>query len=117
MIKTAAIMTAAMLSFATLPALADPGAYLEITMKVNDADRAAAAGVYTKYKQPFLQTISGAESKSLLVRKDDVQVLHGFKTVKAAEAYLKTELFSADVVSALKPYFQAAPEIRIYSAH
>jgi hypothetical protein len=91
------------------------GAYLEITLKVNEADRAAAAGVYLKYKQPFLKQIKGAVSKELLIRTDDVQVLHGFKTQAEAEAYLKSELFNNDVVTALKPYLQAAPEVRIYS--
>jgi hypothetical protein len=91
------------------------GAYLEITLKVNEADRAAAAGVYVKYKQPFLKQIKGALSKELLMRTDDVQVLHGFKTQAEAEAYLKSELFNNDVVTALKPYLQASPEVRIYS--
>ncbi len=91
------------------------GAYLEITLKVNDADRAKAAGVYTKYKQAFLKQIKGAVSKELLMRTDDVQVLHGFNTQSDAEAYLKTDLFNNDVVTALKPYLQAAPEVRIYS--
>jgi ethanolamine utilization protein EutP (predicted NTPase) len=90
------------------------GAYLEITLKVNEADRAAAAGVYLKYKQPFLKQVNGAISKELLIRTDDVQVLHGFKTQADAEAYLKTDLFNNDVVTALKPYLQAAPEVRIY---
>ena len=61
------------------------GAFLEITMYVNESDRAAAAAVYTKYRQPFLEDISGAVSKQLLVRKDDVQVLHGFTSVAEAE--------------------------------
>lgn len=91
------------------------GAYLEITLKVNDSDRGAAAGVYSKYKEPFLKKIKGAVSKELLIRTDDVQVLHGFKTQADAEAYLKTDLFNNDVVSALKPYLQASPEVRIYS--
>lgn len=91
------------------------GVYLEITLKVNDADRASAAGVYIKYKQPFLKQITGAVSKELLIRTDDVQVLHGFKTQADAEAYLKSDLFNNDVVSALKPYLQAAPEVRIYT--
>jgi len=91
------------------------GAYLEITLKVNDSDRGAAAGVYSKYKQPFLKQINGAVSKELLLRTDDVQVLHGFKTQADAEAYLKTDLFNNDVVLALKPYLQASPEVRIYS--
>jgi hypothetical protein len=91
------------------------GAYLEITLKVNEADRAPAAGVYVKYKQPFLKQIKGALSKELLMRTDDVQVLHGFKTQADAEAYLKSELFNNDVVTALKPYLQASPEVRIYS--
>jgi hypothetical protein len=90
------------------------GAYLEITLKVNEADRAAAAGVYLKYKQAFLKQIKGAVSKALLIRTDDVQVLHGFKTQADAEAYLKSELFNNDVVSALKPYLQASPEVSIY---
>lgn len=91
------------------------GAYLEITLKVNDADRAAAAGIYLKYKQPFLKQIKGAVSKGLLIRTDDVQVLHGFETQADAEAYLKSDLFNNDVVSALKPYLQAAPEVKIYT--
>lgn len=91
------------------------GAYLQITLQVNDNDRAAAAAVYTKYRQPFLDTISGAISKQLLVREDDVQVLHGFSSVAEAEGYLKSDLFNQDVVVELKPYFQAAPDVRIYA--
>lgn len=89
-------------------------AYLEITLKVNEADRGSAAGVYLKYKQPFLKQVNGAVSKELLIRTDDVQVLHGFNTQADAEAYLKTDLFNTDVVSALKPYLEATPEVRIY---
>lgn len=92
-----------------------PGAYLEITLKVSDSDRGAAAGVYSKYKQPFLREIKGAVSKELLIRSDDVQVVHGFSTKADAEAYLTTDLFGNDVVTALKPYLQASPEVRIYS--
>lgn len=71
----------------------------------------------TKYKEPFLNKVSGAESKSLLVRDEDVQVLHGFSSMEAAESYLKSDLFNKDVVSALTPLLDAAPEIRIYEAH
>ena len=53
-------------------------AYLEITMQIAAADRPAAAGVYAAYREPFLKTIAGALTKELLVRDDDVQVLHGF---------------------------------------
>lgn len=91
------------------------GAFLEITMKVNESDRAAAAAVYTKYRQPFLDNIAGAVSKLLLVREDDVQVLHGFTSVAEAEGYLTSDLFNQDVVVELKPYFQEAPDVRIYS--
>jgi hypothetical protein len=45
-------------------------AYLEITLQVDPADRVAAAGVYKKYKQPFLGTVPGATSKELLVRDE-----------------------------------------------
>lgn len=89
-------------------------AYLEITMKVSGADRAKAGAVYSKYKQPFLATIAGAESKDLLLREEDVQVLHGFDSRASAESYLKSPLFGNDVVAALQPYLMADPEIRIY---
>jgi hypothetical protein len=91
------------------------GAYLEITLDIKDENRTKAAGVYIKYKQPFLKEIEGATSKELLLRTDDVQVLHGFETEAAAKAYLSSDLFAQDVVSELKPYLQANPEIRIYS--
>jgi len=91
--------------------------YLQITLKVTDKNREAAAGVYTKYKAPFLDTISGAESKSLLVRDEDVQVLHGFSSKEAAESYLKSDIFNNDVVSELGPLLDADPEVRIYEAH
>ncbi|MER7500923.1 hypothetical protein AB0L05_04370 [Nonomuraea pusilla] len=89
-------------------------AYLQITLDVSAGDRAAAAGVYQRYKQPFLDTVAGAESKELLVRDEDVQVLHGFATAADAQAYLSSELFTQDVVTALRPYLNAAPDVRVY---
>jgi hypothetical protein len=89
-------------------------AYLEITLKIAEQDRATAAGVYTKYKAPFLNSIPGAKSKALLVRSEDVQVLHGFETVDQANAYLSSKLFNDDIVVALKPLLRADPEVRIY---
>ena len=102
----------------TVPALAfAEKVYLEITLKVDPQDRAAASAIYTKYKKPFLTKISGAKSKELLIRDDDVQVLHGFATRQQAEAYLHSDLFTKDVVGGLKPLLKADPEVRIYSAH
>jgi len=89
-------------------------AYLEITLKVSIANRPAAAGVYNKYKDAFLKQIKGAKSKELLLRDDDVQVLHGFASVADANAYLKSDLFTQDVVSELQPYLDGAPDVRIY---
>lgn len=91
--------------------------YLEITLQISNDNRGAAVGVYTKYKEIFLNEVSGAESKSLLVRDEDVQVLHGFSNKDAAEAYLTSNLFSNDVVSELGPLLDADPEVRIYEAH
>jgi hypothetical protein len=89
-------------------------AFLEITMKISPEKRPQAGGVYTKYRQPFLSSIPGAKSKDLLLRAEDVQVLHGFDSRANAESYLESELFQKGVVTALKPCLVADPEIRIY---
>lgn len=112
------IVTFGIMAALAMPSLAFAGkAYLEITLKIDPQDRAAAGAVYTKYKKPFLTTISGAESKELLIRDDDVQVLHGFASRKQAEAYLNSNLFNKDVVVNLKPLLKADPEVRIYSTN
>ncbi|RCX22538.1 hypothetical protein DFP94_101118 [Fontibacillus phaseoli] len=59
----------------------------------------------------------GFVSKELLVRDEDVQVLHGFCSAADAKAYLESKLFNKDVVAGLKLLLQAEPEIRIYSAY
>ena len=89
--------------------------YLQITLKIAPANRRAAADVYQRYKAPFLTTIAGAKSKELLVRNEDVEVLHGFDTVEQANA-LKSHLFNSHVVGALKPWLDAEPDVRIYQA-
>lgn len=89
--------------------------YLEITLKIDAADRPSAAGVYNKYKAPFLETIKGAKSKELLIRSEDVQVLHGFESADEAHDYLNSELFNNEVVTALNPFLKDNPDVRIYS--
>jgi hypothetical protein len=91
------------------------GAYLQITLKIANENRPAAAKVYRDFRDPFLKGILGARSKDLLLREEDVQVLHGFDTPEHAAAYLKSALFQNDVVAALAPLLAAEPEVRIYS--
>jgi hypothetical protein len=90
-------------------------AYLEITLKIDNPDRESATGVYNQYKAPFLETITGALSKELLVHVEDVQVLHGFDSAENAQAYLLSDLFSNDVVVALKPFLKDSPDVKIYT--
>lgn len=90
-------------------------AYLQITMKINKENRPAAAKVYTDYRKPFLDTIEGALTKDLLIRDEDVQVLHGFDSAEHAQAYLSSELFKNDVFVGLKPLWDTAPEVKIYT--
>ncbi len=104
-------------SLVATSAFADPGAYLEITLKIAPENREAAAAIYSQYKDKFLTTVAGAESKVLLVRDDDVQVLHGFDSVASAMAYLSSDLFTQDVFVALKPLVQTDPEVRVYQAN
>ena len=89
-------------------------AMLQITLKILPENRPRAAGVYTAYRQRFLAEMPGARQKELLIRAEDVQVLHGFDSAADAEAYLKSELFNKDVCSELGPLLMAEPEIRIY---
>lgn len=89
-------------------------AYLEITLQINDENRAAAADVYSKYNQTFLDNAAGAQSKELLIRSEDVQVLHGFDNTENATAYLSSDLFTQDVVGELGTLLAADPEVRIY---
>lgn len=91
-------------------------AYLEITLTVQESRRLEAAEVYKRYKQPFLDSIPGAVSKELLLRDEDVQVLHGFNTAEQARAYLSSDLFTKDVVGELKPLLSADPDVRVYEA-
>jgi len=91
-------------------------AYLEITMKIEESNRSAAAKVYTDYRGPFLETIEGALTKNLLIRDEDVQVLHGFDSVEHAQAYLSSEMFQNDVFVGLKPLWSSDPDVKIYSA-
>jgi len=57
-------------------------------MKIDKNKRPEAAKVYSKNKRPFLDEIKGALTKELLIRDDDVQVLHGFDNIENAQAYL-----------------------------
>ncbi|MGN0031501.1 MAG: hypothetical protein ACI37Q_06070 [Candidatus Gastranaerophilaceae bacterium] len=93
----------------------DVKAYLEITMFINEENRPSAAKVYSDYREPFLDTIKGALTKNLLIRDEDVQVLHGFDSVENAKNYLESALFKNDVVTGLSPLFEKEPCIKIYA--
>lgn len=92
-------------------------AYLEITMEIDEANRPAAAKVYSDYRQPFLDTIKGALTKNLLIRQEDVQVLHGFDCVENAQAYINSDMFKNDVFVGLKPLWNTDPVVKIYSVN
>lgn len=92
-------------------------AYLEITLDIAADNRPKAADVYkllvyNKYR--LLDKTPGATSKELLVREEDVQVLHGFTTVENAKAYLESDLFTKEVSGELRLLLKAEPEVRIY---
>ena len=89
-------------------------AYLEAIMTIEPENRAAAAEVYTTYRQPFLDDIEGALTKELLVRDEDVQVIHGFDSMEHAKAYLESDLFTSTVAPGLQPLWAADPDIRFY---
>ena len=90
--------------------------YLQINLNVAAKDRPAAAAIYSQFKGPFMAQAKGAKSKELLIRDEDVQVLHVFDSVENAKAYLASALFNQDVVAALKPLLQSPPDVRVYAA-
>lgn len=90
-------------------------AYLEITMKIEAANRSAAAKIYTDYRESFLKTIEGALTNDLLIRDEDVQVLHGFDSVEHAQVYLSSKMFQDDVFVGLNPLWSAGPDVKIYT--
>ncbi len=91
-------------------------AYLAITLNVPLANRDAVAAACNKHRGEFLGgRVSGALSKQLLVRPEDVLVLHGFVTAVEAQAYLASNL-SKDVMRELRPFLGGDPDIRIYEA-
>ena len=89
--------------------------YLQINLNVAAKDRLAAAAIYTQFKDTFLTLAKGAQTKDLLVRDEDVQVLHGFDSVEDTKSYLDSDLFNRDVVTALKPLLQSSPDVRVYA--
>ena len=62
-----------------------------------------------------MNPIEGALTKDLLIRDEDVQVLHGFDSVEHAQAYLQSALFQNDVFTGLKPLWSADPDVKIYA--
>jgi quinol monooxygenase YgiN len=94
--------------------MAEVKAYLAVTMTIDPENREAAAKVYTDYRQPFLDEIEGALTKELLIRDEDVQVLHGFDSMAHAKAYLESDLFTQKVALGLQPTWAADPDIRFY---
>ncbi len=89
-------------------------ACLEITMVINPENRPQAAKVYNDYRGPFLEQIEGALTKELLIRENDVQVIHGFDSMEHAKAYLNSDMFKNDVFVGLKPTWAADPDVRFY---
>lgn len=89
-------------------------AYLQITLKINTADKGAVSGVYNKFRTLFLEQIQGAISIELLIGDEYIQLLHSFDTAEEAQDFLSTELYNNDVLVAVKPFIVNTPEVRIY---
>jgi len=89
-------------------------AFLEMTLKVRPQNRSEAASVYVKYRKPFLSEIPGAQSKRLLIRSEDLQILYGFRKTEYAKAYLESNFFVNKITKDLEPYLETEPEARIY---
>lgn len=83
-------------------------------MTIPEENRVAAAKIYATYRQPFLDTIPGALTKQLLIRNENVQVLHGFDSVTHPKDYQTSEMFAKHGFSELQPIWSIDPDVRIY---
>ena len=77
--------------------------HLEITMVVKEKNRESVSKVYYDYKESFLKSINGTLIKDLLVRDENIQVLHGFDSIKNVKAYLSSDMLKNDVFVGLQP--------------
>lgn len=91
-------------------------AMLQISLKIASENRAKAAAVYTAYRHRFLSETPDALQKELLIRTEDVQVLHGFDSSADAKAYLQSQMFTGNVCPELDPPLMVKPDVRIYES-
>ncbi|MDF7673674.1 hypothetical protein PT277_09405 [Acetobacteraceae bacterium ESL0709] len=88
--------------------------YLQITLKISGVNRNRVVSLYQYYDALFLETVTGAHSRELLLRSEDLQVMYGFDTEKNAKAYLRSSLFTQDILGSIRPLLDTSPEIRLY---
>ena len=86
-------------------------AYLQITMQISEANRPAAVKVY-RLSPAVLDTIEAALTKDLLVRDEDVQVLHGFDSVERAKGLPGKRPVQRRRRNRLGPYVGRRPQHR-----
>ena len=91
-------------------------AYLSVNMKIDSSRLPEVTKVYTNYWEKFLRTIHGARTKDLVIRNEDVQILHSFNSVEDAVGFLSSEMFQRAVFIDLQPYWNDELNVRIYTA-
>jgi len=74
-------------------------ACLELTLKIDAADRVVAAQVYSTYKAPILKSIPGSRSRELHVRDHDVQMSQCRQTLFSASGSFSTRRDGCRVAS------------------
>ncbi len=92
-------------------------AHLLIRVKIDESRREEMIDkVYEPNRTRFLERISGAISKNLLVRPEDIAILHGFDTRESAEAYLQSSLYQ-QIVNGIADYQEENPSVALYNVH
>ena len=89
--------------------------FLQITLVVPTPKREEAiTKVFLPGRQRFLDRIPGAVTMDLLVREEDLQVLHGFDTMENASAYLKSPI-GKEILGQLAEISDGKPSIAVYN--
>jgi hypothetical protein len=89
--------------------------FVQVTLAIPESRREEAiTRIFLPARQRFLDRSPGAVSMDLLVREEDVQLLHGFDTFENSRVYLDSGFFR-DLIGQLGETAEKEPVTALYN--